>query len=182
MSINFAGRNCVGQLSIEFRRTVEPDRMHDQLMYGKNVGILVSGFGQQAQFCIVRNNFPDENWRIADLGPILLLSFILGRNLYDQPPQFDLVNLPGLSNQSEDTGFGGELADRNHRRNISAPFMTKTKSGPLNSHPWKHVDVKILEFHVGMKFLAEHLLDIPLKVRIGEVNTGYDDGHNNDGH
>ena len=40
--------------------------------------------------------------------------------------------------------------------------------------------MEILEFHVGVEFLAEHLHNLLVQVRIGEMDSGHNNAHNRD--
>ena len=40
--------------------------------------------------------------------------------------------------------------------------------------------MEFLEFHIGVELLAKHLHDPPAQVRIGEMDSGHDQGHDGD--
>ena len=40
--------------------------------------------------------------------------------------------------------------------------------------------MKVFQLHVGVEFLAEHLHNLLVQVRIGEMDSGHDDAHNGD--
>ena len=111
LGLDFARRHCVGKLRGERGGAVKPDRMHHQMVNGEDVGIFVGGFGQQPKFRVVGDNFSDQHGNVLRLWPILVPSLSLGRNLYDQSLERDLVHLPRLPGQSQNAGLGRELLD-----------------------------------------------------------------------
>ena len=112
LGFDFSRRNGVGELRVEFCGTVESDRMHHQVVNGEYVGIFVRRLGQQAKFGVVRNNFSDQHReRLRTFDQSCFPLSPLGGICITSPFSLTWSDLPRLSEQSQDAGLGGELAD-----------------------------------------------------------------------
>ena len=58
--------------------------------------------------------------------------------------------------------------------------MAESESRALDPHSGKEEDVELLEFNIGVKFLAKHLHHPAAQIRIGEMHSGHDQGHDGD--